>query len=158
MARATVPTTLMLAVMLTAAGSAAAAAPARSDTLATRGATALDRSNYPDAMRLLEQAVTADPKNARAFSLLGLAHHQLGENGAAEKYFDIALQIDPDDTMALSYGGRLDLVSGDKASADVKLARLERLCTETDAACQAFEGLKAAFRALPIDEAATQRP
>jgi hypothetical protein len=52
----------------------------------------------------------------------------MGDKSLAKKYFDIALEIDPNQIQALSWAGQTDLFSSNLESAEAKLQRLSRLC------------------------------
>lgn len=99
-----------------------------SELLISNGILALDKDKFDDARQTFEQAAVADPANAKAYSYLGYAHYRKGERVLARKYFSIALEIDPDELHALSWGGQVDLDSADLEGAEAKLLRLARLC------------------------------
>jgi len=99
-----------------------------SEILIDSGISALDKEKLDDARQTFEQAVVADPSNAKAFSYLGYAHYRKGDRALAKKYFSIALDIDPNERHALSWGGQVDLAAADLEGAEAKLLRLSRLC------------------------------
>ncbi len=117
----------------------AEAATSVSNVLLEKGIEELEGSNHADAIRLFEQAVTANPKNARAFSYLGRGYGQVGNNARAYKYYGIALDIDPHEVKALSWSGQADLRNDRLELADKKLARLEQVCGP---ACPEYQSLK----------------
>ena len=132
------PFSWLLCIGLLAGGVAATSALAGKDetsrfekistVLVERGVGALEKNQTDDARRLLEQAVTANPHNAMAYSYLGLAAQRAGDTERAKKYFSLALDIDPNELHALSWGGQADLSSADLDGAQAKLQRLARLC------------------------------
>jgi len=75
----------------------AAAAPAADDAAPAfeRGSQALERRHFEEARAALEEVVAADPTNARALLLLGLAELELGELDAAIGRFEAARAADP---------------------------------------------------------------
>ncbi len=147
---------VLSAAALLAAGpsttTAAAEAPAQtSATLMDKGVVELEGENYAGAIRLFEQAATADPRNALAFSYLGRGYDAVGDTTKAYKFYGIALDIDPDEVMALSWSGRVDVLSDNLDLAGEKLARLERVC---GAACGEYRSLKRAIDDVSADERA----
>ena len=90
--------------------------------------SALEKNQIDAARQLWEQAVVANPRNATAYSYLGLAAQRAGDKDNAKKYFDLALDIDPNEVHALSWGGQADLTAADLEGAQAKLQRLSRLC------------------------------
>lgn len=129
--------------------SAAAAATPTSSRLVDKGAAELEGGNYARAIRLFEQAAAADPRNAVAFSYLGRGYDAVGDKTKAYKFYGIALDIDPDEVMALSWSGRADVLSDNLDLADEKLARLERVC---GAACGEYRSLKRAIDDVGADD------
>lgn len=97
-------------------------------TLVDQGKAALAKQDLKAASQAFEEAVVANPQNAVGFSYLGLTKLRMGEKPVAKKYFDIALQIDPNQIQALSWAGQADLSASNLESAEAKLQRLSRLC------------------------------
>ena len=122
----------------------AEAASRASIELLGKGRTELDKGNYADAIRLFEQAATANPKNAEAFTLLGRSYADVGLDERAYRFYSIALEINPDERQALAWSGRIDAGAGEEelAKAQEKLDRLERLCGST---CIEYMDLKSAI-------------
>ena len=123
----------------------AEAASQVSTQLMNKGITQLDSAKFADAIRLFEQAATANPKNAEAFTYLGRSYNQAGLNQRAHHFYDIALEIDPDEIKALSWSGQLDVMEEDVDKAGEKLVRLQRLCGAT---CPEYKNLKSALDSL----------
>jgi hypothetical protein len=65
-------------------------------SLRDRGVTAFREGRTDEAVRLLQQAVAADPRDQRAYSVLGAAHMQRGEYEDAVSTFEKARSIRPD--------------------------------------------------------------
>jgi len=81
------------------------------------------------AVFLFEQAIVADPANAKAYTELGrLYDTKLKNAGLAMKYYEIALTIDPVNVKALAGAARLDLAKGKKDKAAANLAILKKAC------------------------------
>ena len=72
-----------------------AVASERSEVLTARGEVAAAQGHSDEAVRLLEQAVVADPDDAGAHSALGSAQLSLGHPDAAAEAFQRALALDP---------------------------------------------------------------
>ncbi len=117
----------------------AVAATQTSSRLIDKGIRELQSKNFTDAIRLFEQAATANPRNAKAFSYLGRGYDVFGNKTRAYKYYEIALDIDPNEVMALSWSGQVDVLGDNLTLADEKLARLERVCGTT---CPEYQSLK----------------
>ncbi len=118
-------------------------APAVSEYLTQRGIKALDDSKKDEAILLFEQAVTAFPRNAKAFGQLGRAYEQKGDQDKARKYYGIALSIDPDDTKTLLWDGKAAVEADDLEAARTHLERLQRLC----GTCSEYRSLNEAVTA-----------
>ncbi len=131
-------------VITTDFGSApgAEAATQASSRLIDKGIDELEGENFAGAIRLFEQAATANPRNAVAFSYLGRSYDVVGNKIRAYKYYGIALDIDPNEVMALSWSGQVDVLGDNLNLADEKLARLERVCGAT---CTEYQTLKRAI-------------
>lgn len=56
-----------------------------------------ERGNMGVALEELRTALTADPNYAPAFNMLGLVHMDLRENDVAQKHFERALALSPND-------------------------------------------------------------
>jgi Tetratricopeptide repeat len=78
---------------------------------------------YGLAIEGLSEAVTRDPGNARALSLLAVCYAQLKRFDLADRYHAQALEIDPSSVVALNNWGYSYLVRGDGGRATDLLAR-----------------------------------
>lgn len=119
-----------VAAMLAGAGLGGVVAHATptSDALVQRGQQALDRKDYDGARRLFEQAIVADPNDARAFGDLGIAHQRLGAVDKAWRYYRHALEIEPNNVWLLAWSGDLDVTIGRIESARRKLDQVGQIC------------------------------
>ena len=129
---------LVLVLAVTGAGASTV-----SDALIARGQKALAMRDYAAARRAFEQAIVADPRNVRAYTDLGFVNQQTGAVDKAWKYYQTALELEPNDVGALSRSGHLDLAIGRLETAEQKLAKLRRLC----ATCPEFHQLNHAVTA-----------
>lgn len=118
--------------------SAALAVDERSEraslSLTEKGVAALAAGELAGAQRLLEEAVVANPANARAYTQLAAVHEARGNQKLARKYYVIALSIDPVFPAALGGLAKLNIEAGDKDAAGILLDKLKLTCpgcTET---------------------------
>ncbi|MFP3945064.1 MAG: tetratricopeptide repeat protein [Alphaproteobacteria bacterium] len=109
------------------------------------GKAALEDRAFDIAVLQFERAITADPRNARAFAWLGHAHGQAGRPDMARKYFRLALDIDPGEIKALLWNGQMDVASQDLKAARAKLARMARVCAGE---CEEYRTLEHSIRML----------
>lgn len=58
----------------------------------------LQQRNYPEAIKLLEQATSADPNDARNQAMLGYAYQMNGQRDKAIEAYRAAVQLAPDDS------------------------------------------------------------
>ncbi len=93
-----------------------------------RGAAAARDGRYNEAIDLLQEAVHDDPVNADAYNWLGYSHRKRGEFDPARTYYMKALDIDPAHVDAMEYLGELYVETGDLASAEAMLDRIEAQC------------------------------
>lgn len=89
---------------------------------------AIDAGRYQDAITLLENVVTQQPRNADALNYLGFAHRKLGSREKSLGYYQAALQVNPNHRGAREYLGELYIQMGDLPKAEEQLATLGRLC------------------------------
>jgi tetratricopeptide (TPR) repeat protein len=98
------PRALALAVLCSAVGLLAQEAPLRTvlpraeqiRRLELRADLKMIRKSYWEAIDFYNQALRLAPENAVLLNKLGIAHHQLSELSAAEKYYKRATKTDPD--------------------------------------------------------------
>lgn len=126
---------------------ALAASPAFADTvdtLAARSNVAAAAGKLDEAVMLLQAAMVADPARASTYVLLGDLYGRRNDPLLARNYYDQALFIDPILPKALAGSARVDLALGERAAAEAKLARLEKICTPD---CAEAQSLRAALEA-----------
>jgi Flp pilus assembly protein TadD len=91
-----------------------------------------------DELKRINDSGSADWNNLMGYSLRKAKTPDLT---GAEKYYNEALRIDPRHRGALEYSGELYLIKGDLASAEKRLAALDKLCTLS---CEEYSELKKA--------------
>lgn len=149
--RKIIATLVVLAAAITLApglgtGQADARADGRaSQQLLNQGVGKLEAGNFAEAVVIFQQAATANPKNAEAFSYIGRSYDEAGFQARAYRYYQIALEIDPDQLQALAWSGMIDVTNEDSDQAREKLYRLERLCGVD---CNQYQELKAVVDTL----------
>jgi len=68
----------------------------------------LKESLYEAALQNAKKAVIVDPNSPAAFNVLALVHQRIGEDGLADKHFQKAISLDPQDPYVLNaYGSFL---------------------------------------------------
>ena len=102
---------------------------------------AIAQENWQGAANLLQPIVQAEPRNADALNLMGFVLRKSGNLPQAGRYYDAALQADPNHLGALEYQGELFLMQGDRAGAEANLLRLTQLC----GGCEERQDLAAAL-------------
>jgi tetratricopeptide (TPR) repeat protein len=88
-----------------------------------RGRALLLTGQYGLAIEGLSEAVTRDPGDARALSLLAVSYAQVKRFDLADRYHAQALEIDPSSVVVLNNWGYSYLVRGDGSRATDLLAR-----------------------------------
>ena len=92
-----------------------------------------------DELKRVNDTGNADWNNLMGFVL---RKGKTPDLAASEKYYDVALRIDPHHRNTLEYSGELYLMKGELPKAQ---ARLAALSTECPAGCEQFGELKAAI-------------
>ena len=122
---------LVLAAALLAGDGAFAAdvdaTPSRADVLAPARARIAEK-NWPaaiDELKKVNDPASADWNNLMGYSLRKADPANLG---AAEKFYNEALRIEPRHRGALEYSGELYLMTGNLELAEQRLAALDKAC------------------------------
>lgn len=90
---------------------------------------AYDRQ-YRNALALLNKA--ANPNDPRILNYKGFTNRKIGRKKAAIQYYEAALALDPNYSLARSYYGQAKLQSGDVKGAKAELALIKKISgTET---------------------------
>ena len=71
------------------------------DPYLRRGQSFINKKDYPKAVMELREALKIDSKNAQAHTLLGLAYVKQNQLGMAKVHINKALQLEPENEMAL---------------------------------------------------------
>lgn len=140
----------LLIVAGLSAGSAHAApakGAAASQTMVARAQAALDQGKTQAAIDQFEAALALDPGNVMAYIGLGRAHAKADLSGKAVRYYREALNIDPNDLIALEEQGAVLAERGATQRAQINLARIRTICKS--------ECLHATRLASTIDKAVT---
>lgn len=106
--------------------------PAREQIAAKKWVAAIDE------LKKVNATDSADWNNLMGYSY---RKAKTPDYDAAEKYYNEALRIDPKHKGALEYSGELYLMKGDLATAEQRLATLDKLCTFS---CEEYRDLKKA--------------
>ena len=117
-------------------------ASAAADSSYVAGKRAIDAGKWHDAIRLLSKAALQDDRNPDIQNLLGYAHRNAGEVGAAFKHYGTALLLNPRHRGAHEYIGEAYLMIGNLPKAEEHLADLEKICLVP---CDELEDLKRAI-------------
>ena len=112
--------------------------------------TAISERRYPEALRLLGEALVRNPQDADTHNLLGYAYRKVGDLERAFHYYSEALRLDPAHRGAHEYIGEAYLMAGNLAKAEDHLRVLDRLChspcEERDDLRKAIDDYKATRR------------
>jgi len=107
-------------------------APARAQIAAKQWRLAIDE------LKKINDTGSADWNNLMGYSL---RKAKTPDYEGAEKFYNEALRIDPKHRGALEYSGELYLIMGDLATAEQRLATLDKVCTLP---CNEYTDLKKA--------------
>lgn len=116
---------------------------------ATEGAAALAASKPTAALDAYEAALAVDPKNRAAYIGMARASQAMGLPGKAVKFYREALQLEPNDLVAIEGQGEALVQRGAKARAQANLDRLKALCGN----CAQVGQLAAAIAKAPVQTA-----
>jgi len=136
-----------LAIVMALAGGARAregqeeeAAARNPSHVAAREAIAARR--YPEALRVLHEALARDAKDAETHNLLGFAYRKMGDLEQAFRHYHEALVLNPEHRGAHEYIGEAYLMQGNLAKAKEHLGQLDKLCFF---GCEEYTDLKKAI-------------
>lgn len=100
---------------------------------------AIDRKDWPEAIRLLERAAERNQKDADVYTLLGFAERNRGNTDVAFAHYEKALKLDPKHLGAHEYVGEAYLMVGNLTKAEEHLEALDKLCFFS---CDEYRDLK----------------
>ena len=136
--------TFLLLLSLMGTSWAADTAPIKSDPVwLTEARSSIKAEKYNQAIQQLQAANetgSADWNNLLGYSL---RKKQPPDLEGAEKYYQVALKIDPEHRGALEYYGKLKLINNDLPGAEALLARLDKVCIF---GCEEYSDLKSAIQ------------
>jgi tetratricopeptide (TPR) repeat protein len=91
----------------------------------------IQQERWRDAITELQRV--NQPQSADWNNLMGYSHRKAKtpDYAAAQRYYDVALRIDPQHRGALEYSGELALMKNELPVAKSKLAALETICGKT---------------------------
>ncbi len=118
----------------------------QSSALVMAGRQASEAGNLEEAAGLYEAALAVDPANRNAFIALAQVAQAQDLPGKAIRLYREALELNPNDRMALSGQGEALVQRGAVEKARLNLARLENICRN---ACAEIGELKAALEKGP---------
>ena len=99
----------------------------------------LDKNQYGKAQKVLRIYTRKKKDDADGWTLLAFSSRKLGSYANAEKYYEKALEIDPDNKAALEYQGELFMTTDRPEMAKVNLEKLKVLCPDS---CDELEKLQ----------------
>lgn len=118
----------LLSVLNTNVGATGASWRALSAQLVSMSTPLIVAHRYVEAIDLLEQALVADPKNARAFVLRGEVAFAQHDDAFGIEALQTGLALMPDDASAHLGLGRAYLRVNDMAAASRQLEQLRAVC------------------------------
>ncbi len=125
------------------------------------GEMALAAGRFDEAVDELGRAVTLDPRDLRARTVLAMAERLAGKTDVARRHIESVVAEVPLDYLALSERAKIAAATGDRKTADATLAELSRLLArEPDSVLElAFDYVSAGRppEAIEALEAATAR-
>jgi Flp pilus assembly protein TadD len=125
---------LLSAAIAAFAPLAAADATEVNPDLATRdadyaaGKKAVERKDWPEAVRLFERSAKRNPDYADLQNYLGYSYRNLRQFDLAFKHYERAIELDPRHRGAHEYIGEAYLMTGNLAGAEKHLAALKEIC------------------------------
>ncbi len=123
-------------------GSTDGAKSSADDRDIVKGERALKDGNWKLAVKYLERAVRANPRDADGFNLLAYSYRRLGRLDPAFANYEKALRLDPEHRGAHEYVGEAYLMVGELEEAERHLSTLKEIC---DGYCREAEKLEQAI-------------
>ena len=107
--------------------------------LYTKAIEHLDKNQYGKAQKVLRIYTRKKKDDADGWTLLAFSSRKLGSYANAEKYYEKALDLDPENKAALEYQGELFVVLDKLQLANENLNKLKTLCPDS---CDELEKLE----------------
>ena len=99
----------------------------------------LKEEDYKSALKTLKKYTKSKKKDADGWTLLAFTNRKLKNYSEAESLYTKALNLDPDNKVAIEYQGELFVELGRIEEANANLAKLKALCPNS---CEELEMLK----------------
>ena len=94
----------------------------------TAGKQAMEKKNWPEALKRYQIALKRNPDNADLHNYLGFSYRNTGQMDFAFKHYLRAIELDPRHRGAHEYIGEAYLMVKNLAKAEEHLAALEKIC------------------------------
>ena len=98
----------------------------------------LKEEDYKSALKTLKKYTKSKKKDADGWTLLAFTNRKLKNYSEAESLYTKALNLDPENTIAIEYQGELFVELGRIEEANANLAKLRELCPNS---CEELEML-----------------
>ena len=99
----------------------------------------LKEEDYKSALKTLKKYTKSKKKDADGWTLLAFTNRKLKNVSEAESLYAKALNLDPDNKVAIEYQGELFVELGRLEEANANLAKLKALCPNS---CEELEMLE----------------
>ena len=99
----------------------------------------LKEEDYKSALKTLKKYTKSKKKDADGWTLLAFTNRKLKNYSEAESLYTKALNLDPDNKVAIEYQGELFVELGRLEEANANLAKLRELCPNS---CEELEMLE----------------
>ena len=99
----------------------------------------LKEEDYKSALKTLKKYTKSKKKDADGWTLLAFTNRKLKNYSEAESLYTKALNLDPNNKVAIEYQGELFVELGRIEEANANLAKLKTLCPNS---CEELEMLK----------------
>ena len=99
----------------------------------------LKDEDYKSALKTLKKYTKSKKKDADGWTLLAFTNRKLKNYSEAESLYTKALNLDPDNKVAIEYQGELFVELGRLEEANANLAKLKELCPNS---CEELEMLE----------------
>ena len=99
----------------------------------------LKEEDYKSALKTLKKYTKSKKKDADGWTLLAFTNRKLKNYSEAESLYTKALNLDPNNKIAIEYQGELFVELGRIDEANANLAKLKELCPNT---CEELEMLE----------------
>ncbi len=99
----------------------------------------LKEEDYKSALKTLKKYTKSKKKDADGWTLLAFTNRKLKNYSEAESLYTKALNLDPDNKVAIEYQGELFVELGRLEEANANLAKLRELCPSS---CEELEMLE----------------